>query len=136
MSSMFDGLTVSAPGMGVDTQGAYGYTPQGGAPVIPQASSPASGAPVASIAATGLIAKVEPAEFIKLVTQAAGTIVLYTAQARSAQKVAVDRYVACVGGIVFISHSSSALRFPGTVQVVVTSAVLCGGRPLSSEDYM
>ena len=74
---------------------------------------------------------------MKLLGQSPGTIVLHTPNVKGGQsRTGGNRYVASIGGIVFICHSVSAVRLPGTATVVTASAVLCEGRPLSSEDFV
>ncbi len=151
MSSIFEGLTVSAPALGAGTPPGPGQEPAGipqlseppitaatlssGLRTLPAAAAPAQ--PTAAIGSTGLLARVEPEEFVKLVTTAGAGIVLYTPQiGPTPQRAAVDRYVASIGGIVFITLASKVLKFPAMVQVINAAAVLCDSRPLSHQDKM
>ena len=157
---MFDNLTVSTPALGNDSPASYGesgtqpgqagsavstqYTPapQVGVysqpPVLGTAAAPHAAPQQAMVGSTRLIARVEPDDFVKLIAEAGPDImVLHTAQAKSGgQRHTVERYVACINGIVFICNAASALRLPSPARVVRTTAVLCEGRPLSSDDYM
>lgn len=146
-SNPFDSITVNAPGLTETTQAAvemaevapipksYGAPAYSGitqevARIAPPATLPAA-------ASTRLIARVDGQEFVKLLGQSPGTIVLHTPNVKGGQsRTGGNRYVASIGGIVFICHSVSAVRLPGTATVVTASAVLCEGRPLSSEDFV
>ena len=146
MASIFDGITVSAPSLGA------GATPAPDTAAVPPLSEPSirpTAFPqelrslptvpqqVPAAGATGLLARVEPEEFVKVVTSAGAGIVLYTPQiGPTPQRAAVDRYVASIGGIVFITLAGKVLKFPSTVQVVTAAAVLCDSRPLSHQDKM
>jgi len=137
-SSMFDDLTVSAPALGLNEPGPYSGKSAARPSVLPTLTS-ATPQPSSSavIGPTGLIARVEQNEFIKLVTQAAPLVVLYTPKnGATAGRVPTERYVASVYGTVFITHAAAELRFPSGVTVVAASAVLCNGRPLSNEDFV
>jgi len=137
-SSMFDDLTVSAPALGLNEPGPYSGKPATLPSVLPTLSS-ATPQPSSSavIGPTGLIARVEQNEFVKLVSQTAPIVVLYTPKSGStAGRIPTERYVASIYGTVFITHATSEIRFPPAVTVVAASAVLCNGRPLSNEDFV
>ena len=157
VNSLFDSLTVSAPSLGADSPAAAGSQQQAvAAPVAPpqsaytlppvnagsyQPSPSLTPAPVAAptmVGSTRLIARVDPQEFVRVVSGAgAGTIVLVTSKGKgNTSRADGTRYVACVSGIVLITNSGSSLRFPSPVQVIEAAAVLCEGRPLSNDDYM
>jgi hypothetical protein len=146
MASIFDGLTVSAPALGAGTSPVPepDAIPPMAVPQMPTSASPSAlrtlpqvTQPVTAVGSTGLLARVEPEEFVKIVTNAGTGIVLYTPQINpNAQRSAIDRYVASVSGIVFITIASRVLKFPSTVQVVNAAAVLCDSRPLSNQDKM
>ena len=137
-SSMFDDLTVSAPALGLDEPGPYSGRPAVLPSVLPTGlSATPQASPSVAVGPTGLIARVEQSEFMKLVTQVAPVLVLYTPKnGSSTGRTPTERYVASIYGTVFITHTSSEIRFPAGVTVVAASAVLCNGRPLSNEDFV
>lgn len=154
MASIFDGLTVSSPALGIG--GSAGPTPAdapsvspsvGGAVVSPpsmQVPQPLGvpqpiGVPAMPSVqgATGLMAKVEPEEFARLVKDVGCAVVLYTPQkSGGTQRSTADRYVASIGGIVFVTLTDRTLLLPPGTRVVTCMAVLSDGRPLGHQDNM
>lgn len=105
---------------------------------VTKAAAPAVSAPL-MVGSTGLIARVDAQEFVKVVAGSGGGVtVLLTAKGAAAagQRDAALRYVTCVGGIVLITNSNTPLHLGAGVQIIAAQAVLCEGRPLSNDDYM
>jgi len=133
MSSIFDGITVPGAGITPGTNGGRGG-PGGGLGVA--ATAAASGVVVAS---TGLVATVEPGEFIRLVRDAVDPVVLHVQSMQGAGKPgerpapprAVHRYTMSCAGILFITQSGSSLDVPSGTRVVECTGILFEGKPIA-----